>query len=496
MVKCVLLSAVVLLGSIGALWAADPVADAASYKKLGDQHAAKDEVKSAADAYEQALTLGRSQFTADERVRMAVVLSWDDRLKTAIQELNFILEKDPVNLNARLELARIYSWDGQLTRAVNAADELLALAPNDTEALLVKANALEWDDRFDRAIPLYQRIIDRDGEFDARLGLASSLLYSGDRTAAQRQLKTLTASNSRQKRQLQKVSDALDRETRPNVEVGYNFYSDSDSNHYRRYSARYGVGVGNHDFEVNIGRTNIEEGVRSDDVSFQADFNASSALGLAAGIGLTRLHDVTSAQFPTGLMRLHGRVARTSFSGGVTSEILSETASLVANHVRRLSFGGDLSRKVTSRWSVGGAYNRLRFSDTNQANDAQVRTEFTVTNAPRVKIGYQLRYADYDRQSGGGFFDPSNFVSHRFSGSVELERRKFSTFVQVYGGRQSFSRYGEHTSEWAKGGRASFGFKATAKVTVEINASAGDFATGSVSGFHYFTAGSRVGYRF
>ncbi len=34
------------------------------------------------------------------------------------------------------------------------------------------------------------------------------------------------------------------------------------------------------------------------------------------------------------------------------------------------------------------------------------------------------------------------------------------------------------------------------KLTIEVNTTAGDFVTGSVSGFGYFTAGSQVSYRF
>ena len=139
MVGSFLLSALLMLGT------ADPVPgpkDAVSYKKLGDEHVAKDEVRKAADAYEQALVLGRAEFTADECVRMAVVLSWDDRLKSAIRELSLVLARDPGNLTAKVQLARIYAWDGQLTRAVDEADTVLMVAPNDPETLLVKANAL------------------------------------------------------------------------------------------------------------------------------------------------------------------------------------------------------------------------------------------------------------------------------------------------------------------------------------------------------------------
>ena len=47
-------------------------------------------------------------------IRMAVIISWDDRLKTAIRELKLVLNRDPANLDARVQLARVYSWNGQI----------------------------------------------------------------------------------------------------------------------------------------------------------------------------------------------------------------------------------------------------------------------------------------------------------------------------------------------------------------------------------------------
>ena len=474
----------------------DPVKEAQSLKKLGDNYVSKDEVRAAADTYEQALALARNHFTPDDCVRMAVILSWDDRLSSAIRELRFVLERDPENRNARIHLARIYSWDGQLTRAVSIADSLLSDSPDDKETLLVKANALEWDDRFNDAIPLYEGIISRDGDFDARVGLASSLLYNGNRTEAQRQAQTLVAADARQRRQLQRLSDAIDREMKPRVEIGYDYYSDSDENHYGRYVARYSLAAGNHDFAVNLGRTGAGESTSADDLAFQADFNASGALGLAAGLGVTRLHAPDDAQFPTGYLRLHGHSRKTLFRATMSSEVLAETSELIAHHIRRLSAGGEITQRITPSWSVSGAYSRMRFSDVNQANDAQVRAEFTTRQAPRVGLAYQLRFLDYDRQSANGYFEPDNFLSHRFSASVNVERRTYFTFVQVYGGHQRFERFGYRTSEWVKGVRGSFGFNISTDAAISLNIAAGDSSTGSITGYSYFTAGTKLSYRF
>jgi hypothetical protein len=280
------------------------------------------------------------------------------------------------------------------------------------------------------------------------------------------------------------------------MEIGYDFYSDSDESHAGRYWARSGFAAGNHDFSLELGRRDASGGFRADDASFRADFNATGVLGAAAGLGVARLQGADTAQFPTGFVQLHGRLHRTSIGGMMSTEILSETSELFANRVRRLSAGGEISHRITPLWSVSGAYNHFRFSDQNAANDAQVRTEVALRVAPRIAFGYQLRLLDYDTQSGSGYFDPDNFVSHRLSGSIDLDRRKFFVFVQVYGGHQKFERNDFRTSEWVKGGRATFGIKFSQRLTVAVNIAGSDFSTGSVSGYRYFTTGTKVSYRF
>src|SRR5262245_2323945 len=145
---------------------------AQQYKELGDRHVSEDLLGEAAGAYARALSLARDPFSLDERVRMAIYLSWDNRLDTAIDELRSVLEQDPQRTAARIHLARIYSWSGALGEAIGEADEVLRMDPGNPEALLIKADALEWGGYSRRAIPIYREILDRENRFNARLGLS------------------------------------------------------------------------------------------------------------------------------------------------------------------------------------------------------------------------------------------------------------------------------------------------------------------------------------
>jgi tetratricopeptide (TPR) repeat protein len=76
------------------------------YKQLGDALVAQDNLDQAADAYVKALAATPESFSASERVRMAIYLSWADRLPESEAELRRILNQDPKNIPARTHLAR------------------------------------------------------------------------------------------------------------------------------------------------------------------------------------------------------------------------------------------------------------------------------------------------------------------------------------------------------------------------------------------------------
>jgi len=159
-------------------------ASARQYKQAGDQYVAANDFDKAAAAYISALDLARENFTADERVRMAIYLSWADRLTRAKEELNAVLAANPANVDARVQLGRVLSWNGELNQAIDEAEKVLKQAPDNREALQVKADTLQWKGELRQAIPIYQQLVQTQDDFDARIGLSQSLLAAGNRTGA------------------------------------------------------------------------------------------------------------------------------------------------------------------------------------------------------------------------------------------------------------------------------------------------------------------------
>jgi tetratricopeptide (TPR) repeat protein len=468
------------------------------HKELGDQYIAQDRIMEAADAFSIALKTDRDRFSAAERIQMAVYLSWADRLKESEHELRAVLAREPKHLEARTHLARVLAWQGDLSEAVEEADKVLKERPNDREASLVKADALQWRGNYSEAIPLYRQLA-ANNDFDARIGLSRSLLATGNRTASVEIMSSLKPGNARQERELIKLRESIDQETRPSLDARYNYFSDSDDNRLNRYSLSSNFAIGNQKLGLTFRHTDADDKTRdnrAEDLSFRVYSNPTEWLTVGGGLGFTQLRDGQTSTFPTGHLRVDTRLFRGTAGANVHREVLSETAELIENRIRMTNVGLYISQPLTDRITVYAGYNYKDFSDDNHANDVQLVSQYALLFNPRIAIGHRFRFLDFHKQSGSGFFDPSNYIANRVFTSYWLERDKYYTYLEGYFGYETFRRNRVASDNFIYGGSGSIGYKPISTLAIEFNAEGGTFAAGSASGFNYFVIGPRLLFRF
>lgn len=477
----------------------DRTAQAKLYKQLGDLFVAEDKLEPAADAYLRALDTSRNSFSSMERVQIAIYLSWADRLNESENELRALLKQEPKNLAARTHLARVLAWSGELADAVMEADTVLRDSPENKEALLVKADALQWQGRYTEAVPIYRKIVARDGDFDARVGLSRSLLALGSRIEAVENFHSVKANNGRQQRELAKLTEAIDQETRPTLDGRYNYYHDSDRNRLSRYSLTSGFWLGDQKLGFSFRHTEADDKTRSnraEDLSLKTYGQLTDRLSAGIGLGLSTLRDRHTSSFPTGHVRLDARVLGGTVGANVTREVISDTAELIENRIRLTAIGVNFNQPITDRVSVSGNYHYKDFSDGNHANDLQLVSQYAVYLSPRIVVGHRFRLLDFQKQSRSGFFDPNNYIANRAFASLYYENRLFYTYLEGYIGYQTFRRNRVASDDTIHGGTGSIGIKPLANLAIEINVEGGNFAAGSASGFNYLVIGPRILYRF
>ena len=116
------------------------------------------------------------------------------RLDDAVLELEFVLDSDPLNLDARVWLGLMHWWRRDYTRAIEQARLLLAVNPNFTGAYVVIGLVRTTERKFEEAVAALRRAVEFSGGIPLWLGwLGLALGQSGDVAEARALLARLRA---------------------------------------------------------------------------------------------------------------------------------------------------------------------------------------------------------------------------------------------------------------------------------------------------------------
>ncbi len=473
---------------------------ALSHKKAGDVYFDAGDKNRAAGEYLSALGMARGSFTLSERVEMASRISWAGEYAKAEAELRLVLIEDPSNIAGRIQLARVLSWAGELERALDEIETVLASEPANTEALLVKASVLRWKGDNAGAVGIYRDILGRRDDFDARVGLAYALLAAGDKSEAVKGRALVKASNAYQEKELAALDRAIGAATRPTIDSRYSYYNDTDFNQVRRFSLIYGFWAGDIKADTRYVRVDAHDRFRdnyADSLFAGGSYRARGgrSLGLGAGVGLHRLGNRDSSGFVTANIKAEEDLMGGRLGLALSNDLLTDTAALIENGVRMTGYSVYGSRPLTGRLTVYGGAGYRRYSDSNTAYDLNITPVYLLLkDGPRLSLGYRLRYLDFDRQSGSGFFDPDNFISNQVFVPASYESGRFYATLEPYFGYQSYKRYSASESGWFGGGSLVTGYKVAGPLAIEFNAEGGNSAVGTAAGFKYYTAGIKAVY--
>lgn len=466
------------------------------YKQVGDHYVSQDDYKKASDAYLNALSLARDIFPLEERTQIAIYISWGGRLKESVEELRLVLSEDPSSLKARIHLARVLSWSGRVDEAIQEADKILKEYPEDKDALLVKANALRWRSDFKRAIPLYKKILKKESDFDAQIGLIYAYLSAENIKTAKENKKLLKPIYPYQEKELEQLNEHMDRITRPNLDMRSSYYKDSDDNRLNRYSLDYSFWAGNWKLGLNYRHTDARDDTRdarSENLSFKAYSKMTESLGVGGGLGFTQLCNGGTKNLLTWSIKADVNILKGTAGFSLARDVFTDTAQLIENRIKITNASLYISQRLTDRLSLSGSYSYRDYSDDNNANDLQFSSRYVIyIKNPTINLGYRFRYLDFKRQSGSGYFDPNDFISHQLFVSLYYEKGRFYGYLEPYGGYQSFKRYGSRSRDFFSGVYGTFGYRITKYILLEVNTEGGNYAVETAAGFNYYLVGVRL----
>ena len=469
------------------------------HKDRGDEFRVRDDIGHAGEEYGKALSL-YGGFSLEDRLMMARYLSWSGRIDEAVRELNAILAEDPGNADARIHLARCLSWRGDHRASLAESSKVLAVSPDDKDALLARANALKWSGDPGAAISIYKGILERGEDFDTRMGLSQAFLSAGYIRGARDGAKRLTPEYPYQEKERKSLHAEIDKATRPDLGAGYGYYHDSDENRLDRYSLSAGFWAGYWKWGVGYLYTdaaNPSRSAASHDLSLSVDSRPAEWLGVGGAAGVNRASNDNSGSVFVGSARADVTVLDGRIGAGVARKVFEDTAELIENGIRFTEIASFVEYPLPYRFTVRASHAFRDYSDDNRSHDWQgsIRHAFGLKN-PTLAAGYRIRSLDFRRESGSGYFDPADYLSHRVELSVDYGRGKGYVRLAPFIGYQSFRRRGDTPEGVFAGGEGVIGAHAADSVDIELHGEGSDEAGGSASGFTYYLFGVRMKARF
>ncbi|MFZ3073406.1 MAG: tetratricopeptide repeat protein, partial [Thermodesulfobacteriota bacterium] len=474
------------------------------YKELGDVLFASGNNKEAATAYVKALSFPKRDFSGEERRLMAMRIAWAGDFKKAESELFLILSEDPKNSDARVSLSRVISWQGRMDEALVEAEKVIKLSPGNAEALVVKADVLRWKGDFAGAVSLYEEALKKGENFSARLGLSYALLYSGKKTEALENASLLRPGNPSEEGEAVKLREAIEAATKPGVKASSSGYSDSDGNRVDYYSIGYGFFIRQLKTDLSYKRVDASDDLRTGNadtfyVSVSSDARVLVFDSINAGAGFSALSPDAEDSTEIGIYHVGGKARFTDAGAGiyVSKFVLTDTARLIEEGVRVLSAGLDGSYKAGTKFSVLGSYGHGDYSDDNSSDEVNVvpEYEFVKAGAYSMKAGYKFKYLDFKRNSGSGYFDPQDFISHQVFLKMFFEKERHSLSLEPFIGNQSFERYGKGNNDPTSGVSGRYEYKISRSAVFSLRAETGDYAAGTAAGFRFTQFGAGVEFR-
>ena len=465
------------------------------HKELGNLFSSRGEIRNAGEEYAKALSLDR-EFSREDRLKMARYLSWSDRIDDAIRELDAILAEDPGNIDARIHLARCLSWKGKLRRSLEEADKVLAISPDNRDALLAKANSLKWAGNKNAALSIYKGLLRNQEDFDTRLGLSQAYLSDGFLRGAREGAGRLKPVYPYQETEARNLYAEIKKVTRPVLDLASGYYDDSDDNQLYRYGLTAGFWAMNWKIDLGYRHTDAEDpsrNTRNEDLSVNAYSRVTERIGLGGGIGINQTGNGDSAFYLEGRLRVDANLGQGKIGASAAREVFAETAQLIENRIRYTTLSSYFEYPLPYRFTFRANYTYKDYSDDNHANDwgGSLGHTFERKN-PVIALGYKARYLDFHRETGSGYFDPGDFLSHLGFVAFSYEHARWYTYLEPFYGHQSFKRQGVDHDDWIWGGNGTIGIRFRENISLEANGEGGNYAVGTAAGFNYFLVGVRL----
>jgi tetratricopeptide (TPR) repeat protein len=418
-------------------------------------------------------------------------LAGEGRLDSAIATLQGILRVEPDSIEIRIRLARYLSWNNELLAAMSEADEILERDPGNRAALQIKADAASWRGDYATALPIYRDLLSNEEDFEIRLNYTHGLVGSGHIIEAREGYDLLAVTSEPDNQKLAILKQRIEKYRPPRVMAGGSYYDDSDNNERVEVRLAAGLSAGNLDFTLEGENVRAEDSVRSVDVRrlrlTTAPWPAMDWLSLRAGMGAAVVDDSERDTYFIGYLGAEGVRGQLRFQAELERDVFDEIALVLSNRIRKTRGLLFASYQLNDRWRFDIDTEYADFSDNNHGWSVEFTPQYALRiGNPGLRIGYRRIEAGFDRQSGGGYFDPSDLHANHLVVFATLFGDRVRGDIEIYAGQQSTERFDTHQQDDIIGGSGRLSVELNRHFRIDTELEGGNFSLRSSDGFNYY----------
>lgn len=398
--------------------------------------------------------LARDSLSPRALYRLAILDSWDGRLKRSLARLATLRRVDPTDADVMVAQARVLSWAGRTKRAEALYDSVLARTPDRVDALAGRARVVAWGGDLDRAERLWRDALSRHPDDPEILtGLAQTLYWEGlpDLAAGYVARARVLAPDEKTTRDL---FDRLRAERRPAVSLSSEAINDIEHEASLILNADVSASP-RHDVRGSLlaAWRRDDDGTRSaTSVGLGGRLVKSVRGGAAfrAGVGVRSLGSDSGAarQFATFQAGVSLRPAKFATVGlGYGHYPFDETVTLIDSGFVWDEAEADVELSPRPSVDLAGVLNVAALSDGNRRTIVQATAMFGVAHG--IKLGGSGRFLGYrEANAGRGYFSPDRFLVGEGRAIYIWRRTGWALRLTAALGAQQVGSTGPTQAEW------------------------------------------------
>ncbi len=271
------------------------------------------------------------------------------------------------------------------------------------------------------------------------------------------------------------------------------YYRDTEDNIVNRYTLSHLFKLENLKATLSYNLTDTRDNIReqkAEAFSLTIYPKYIKTFGLGAGLGFSKIGRGRETNYLTGMVKANLKILNGEVGAELSRDVPAKSAEQIENKIRITTVGLSVLQSLTNRLSLSTTYKHKEYSDENRSNDGLFVLKYATLKYGEkgdfeIVSGYRFRYLDFARQSGGGYFDPDNYLSHEFFTSFYFEYKKLYGYIEPFLGYQSFEKYGSGNHDFVGGAYSTVGLVLTKSISIEVNAEGGNYAVETL-GYKYY----------